>query len=258
MMLLSMPFHPPPPPYSYLPPTNTAPTSPLTGIIAILNLHAGYLGLIPHPDSGGGGALPINDKALHLLTFFALTVAFYWVVDTGRRRTLNLTLAVCTAGLGVGSELLQAFLPNGRTFDVLDVAANLVGSLAGVGLCTWYHKRMLERKRLRKYTAVPTGEGGDGEEGEEVDLELGEGPGIGGGRAEGEHEEGVTGAVVTGGGGGGGQRAVTLEEQVDNWDENAVDAWDEDDAGDVGVAAPAARKSGEVGIDPVPAKKRAD
>jgi hypothetical protein len=63
--------------------------------------------------------------------------------------------------------------------------------------------------------------------------------------------------VVTGGGGGG-QRAVTLEEQVDNWDENAVDAWDEDDAGDVGVAAPAARKSGEVGIDPVPAKKRAD
>jgi hypothetical protein len=193
-----------------------------------------------------------------VLTFFALTIAFYWVVDTGRRRTLNLTLAVCTAGLGVGSELLQAFLPNGRAFDVLDVVANLVGSLAGVGLCSWYHKRMLERKRLRKYTAVPTGEGGDdGGEGEE-DLELGEGPGIGGGRVSGEHDEGVTGAVVTGGGGGGGQRAATLEEQVDNWDENAVDAWDEDDAGDVGVAAPAARKCAEVGGDPVTAKKRAD
>jgi hypothetical protein len=43
-----------------------------------------------------------------------------------------------------------------------------------------------------------------------------------------------------------------LEEEVDNWDENAIDAWDEDeDAGDVGVAAPAGGKDHD-------AKKRAD
>jgi hypothetical protein len=187
---------------------------------------------------------------LHFLTFFALTVAFYWVIDTTRRRVFNLTLAGCTLGLGIGSEVLQAVLPNGRAFDFFDVVANLIGSLAGLGLCAWYHKRMLERKRLRKYTAVPTGEGADGDvvagEGE-GDLELGEGPGI---RRPEEHEEGVVSSSAAGG-----QRATTLEEEVDNWDENAVDAWDEDDAGDVGVsAAKDADASGDHGV----AKKRAD
>ncbi|KFY19693.1 hypothetical protein V491_04282, partial [Pseudogymnoascus sp. VKM F-3775] len=116
-------------------------------------------------------ALHINDKALHFLTFFLLTLCFYWILDTSRRRTLNLTLSVCTALLGVGSEFLQAILPNGRDFDAYDILANVVGSLAAVGLSTWYHKRMVERKRLRKnYSAVP-GEDGD------MDLELGEGSG---------------------------------------------------------------------------------
>ncbi|KAK4032274.1 hypothetical protein C8A01DRAFT_41291 [Parachaetomium inaequale] len=222
---------------------------PFAGVFALLLLLAAYAGLTPNTTT----AIPINDKALHLLTFLLLTVAFYWVVDTSRRRTTHLTLVVCTAGLGVGSEFLQAFLPNGRTFDFFDVIANLVGSLVGLAACSWYHKRMLERKRLRKYTAVPTGEGGA--QGEE-DLELGEGPGIGGGRvSDGEHEEGVSGGS-SGAGAGGGLRAATLEEEVDNWDENAVDAWDEDDAGDVGVSvsAPAAGKDVEAAGD----KKRAD
>lgn len=59
---------------------------------------------------------------------------------------------------------------------------------------------MLERKRKAKgYGAVP------GEE----DVELGE--------SSGEQETGVTG-----------NRPQTLEEEVDNWDENAQD-WDEED-----------------------------
>ena len=63
------------------------------------------------------------------------------------------------------SELLQAFLPNARQFDPLDIAANFVGSGTALGLCTVYHKRMLERKRRRKgYGAVP--------EGAEDDVEL--------------------------------------------------------------------------------------
>ena len=174
----------------------------------------------------------IDDKVLHTLTFFLLTVVFYWILDTNRRRTLNLTLIICTAGLGIGSEFLQYLIPNnGREFDLLDIVANLVGSLAGLGLCSWYHKRMLERKRTRKqYTAVP------GEEGAEEDLELGEGVGSG-------HEEGV--AEADGEAGTGGGRRMTLEQEVDNWDENAVDAWDEDDMGDVGVSAPGKGKDDE-------------
>ncbi|KAM3070031.1 hypothetical protein ACMFMG_003937 [Clarireedia jacksonii] len=148
----------------------------------------------------------VNDKVLHTVTFFILTVVFYWILDTTRRRTLNFTLIVCTGILGVGSEFLQAFLPNGRTFDFYDIVANLVGSLGGVALCSWYHLRMLERKRLAKtYHVVP----GD----DEQDLELGEGSG--------PQESGVTRT--------GGTAGRTLEQEVDNWDENAEDAWEEDE-----------------------------
>jgi hypothetical protein len=144
----------------------------------------------------------VDSKVLHFITFFALTIVFYWIVDTNRRRTLNMTLAVCTLALGVGSEFLQTFFPTGHDFDVWEIVANVAGSLAGLGLCTLYHKRMLERKRQRKtYHAVP------GEE--EGDVELGEG-----------HETGVT---------DGASRSRTLEEEVDNWDEHAVDDWDDGD-----------------------------
>jgi hypothetical protein len=65
---------------------------------------------------------------------------------------------------------------------------------------------MLERKRLSKsYSLVP------GETDEDIDVELGEG--IGGG-----HEGQESGIIPT----------QTLEQEVDNWDENAED-WEDDD-----------------------------
>ncbi|OAA49631.1 VanZ-like protein [Metarhizium rileyi] len=149
--------------------------------------------------------------------FFLLTAVFYWIVDTNRRRTLNMTLVVCTLCLGVGSEFLQSFLPNDRDFDLFDIVANIVGSLAGLGLCSWYHKRMLERKRQRKsYNPVP------GEDGE--DVELGQ-----------DQVSGIIDADQSGG--------RTLEEEVDNWDENASDDWDEEDG--LQTSAPPAGKSKE-------------
>ncbi|KAH9905960.1 VanZ domain protein [Xylariomycetidae sp. FL2044] len=182
---------------------------PFAGVFFLLCLLAGYAGLSSLQVSA-----VVNDKVLHLVTFFLLTVVFYWIVDTNRRRTLNLTIVVCTLGLGIGSEFLQGFLPNGREFDLYDIVANVVGSLAGLGLCSWYHLRMLERKRQRRqYNAVP------GED--ETDLELGEGLG--------HQEEGVTTSTTAGG------RGTTLEEEVDNWDENAVDNWDDDDGAEVEV-----------------------
>jgi hypothetical protein len=64
---------------------------------------------------------------------------------------------------------------------------------------------MLERKRLSKnYNLVP------GDMDEELDLELGEGVGA---RDSGQ-ETGITGQ--------------TLEQEVDNWDENGED-WEDDD-----------------------------
>lgn len=185
-----------------------ADTDSQTGVFFLLLLLAGYAGL----TSLQVGAY-VNDKVLHTFTFFLLTVVFYWIVDTNRRRTLHFTLVVCTLCLGVGSEFLQGFLPNGRDFDFYDIVANLVGSLAGLGLCSMYHKRMLERKRSRKsYTAVPDGVDDEG------DIELGEG-------IVGAQESGVMEASGAAGEGPS-SKTMSLEEQVDNWDENAPDDWD--------------------------------
>jgi hypothetical protein len=87
---------------------------------------------------------------------------------------------------------------NGREYDSLDIVANVVGSLLAVGLCVWYHKRMLERKRRAKSLNLSTGLD---------DVELGEGTS--------GQESGVVGAS-------------TLEDEVNNWDENAED-WDDDE-----------------------------
>lgn len=51
--------------------------------------------------------VPVNDKFLHFFTFFVLTLCFYWILETSRRRTVNFTLGVCTLVLGIGSEFVQ-------------------------------------------------------------------------------------------------------------------------------------------------------
>ncbi|KAK4697391.1 hypothetical protein P7C71_g684, partial [Lecanoromycetidae sp. Uapishka_2] len=133
---------------------------PFAGAFLVFLLGAAYLALssVQVPQ--------VNDKILHFITFFILTLTFYWILDTTRRRTLNLTLLIVTAGLGIGSEALQVLLQSDHPFDPLNIAANFIGSLLALGLCTLYHNRMLDRRRRARYGIVPQDiEGGD--------LELG-------------------------------------------------------------------------------------
>lgn len=128
-------------------------------------------------------------------------------MDTSRRRALHLTLLVCTLGLGLGSELLQSFLPNDRPFDPFDIVANGVGSLGAIGICGWYHRRMIDRRRKNRFGLM---------EGSPDDVELG----VGVGGDDSRESEGL-GPQESG--------VMTLEQEVDNWDENAVDNWDTED-----------------------------
>ncbi|KAH8692691.1 putative VanZ domain protein [Talaromyces proteolyticus] len=176
------------------------------GAFVLLLFLSGYMGLLPHSSLG---SIPTNlqpsDKFLHLVTFFLLSLVFYWIPDTSRRRALQISLLVCTLLLGVGSEILQAILPNGRIFDPFDIVANVVGSLGAIGLCGWYHRRMMERRRKARIGALT--DGGGAEDDIELGLSGNENHGIG------PQETGVT----------------SLEQEVDNWDENAVDSWDTED-----------------------------
>ena len=85
----------------------------------------------------------------------------------------------------------------------------MVGAIPGLLLSSWYHKRMLERRRAAKtYNAVP----GDDVD-EERDVELGDT-----GCAK-EQENGVVATPAS---------EPTVTEQLDTWDENAEE-WDDDE-----------------------------
>jgi flagellar biosynthesis protein FliP len=60
-------------------------------------------GFTPHPTSA------VNDKIQHFLIFFLLTLVFYWVVDTTKRRLLNMTI-IFSLAMDIGSEILQSFI----------------------------------------------------------------------------------------------------------------------------------------------------
>ena len=221
-------------------------TSRIAAAFLILFALSAFGGLLPHRSLPTPTApFAQSDKVLHFFTCFALTLTFYFIFDTSRRRVLHLTLVVCTFGVGVGSEVVQGLLPNDRTFDPLDVLANIVGSLAALGLAILYHRRSAERRRRAKYSVLE----GNVPEGEE-DVELGEGPGIRGvGESEPVQESGMNTV------------SKTVEEELDNWDENAEEeAWDEDDdatTGD-GAGAKITPASSSVGDEDVPKKVATD
>lgn len=180
---------------------------------------------------------------MHMLKL-STQLSFYWILETSRRRVIHLTLLTCTAGLCIGSEVIQALLPNGKDFDPFDILANVTGSACALALCSWYHKRMLERKRKSKHYDIVPGE--DGELGEgEADVELGEGPGPG----LGNQQSGVVPAAANGSTQAGAQKTDVTEE-LDQWDENAED-WEEE-------GAEAARTTAGLGAEEEPAKKRTD
>jgi hypothetical protein len=134
-----------------------------------------------------------------------------------------LTLAFCTAGLSIGSEILQGALPNNnRSFDPYDILANVAGSGIAVLLCSRYHKRMLERMRRRRREGLSDGD---------VELELGDEEE---GRRRRDEEEGglvyehhsqETGIVPA----AEAPPVTDVTDELDHWDENLEDDDDGED-----------------------------
>ncbi|KAK5108652.1 hypothetical protein LTR62_008143 [Meristemomyces frigidus] len=193
---------------------------PFAAAFVILLLGSAYLGL-SNPKIPQYGQ---SDKGLHFITFFLITLTFYWVLEIPRRRAIHLTLLLCTGTLSIGSEVVQALLPNGRVFDPFDILANVAGSALALTASSWYHKRMLERKRKNKHYDIVPGqdenEAMESGEGQERDVELGQ---VGG-----EQETGVVAVdpnAQAGGGAAKGDRTDVTGE-LDNWDENEED-WDD-------------------------------
>jgi len=125
---------------------------PVLGAFCLVSLVFAYL-LLSEGIPGGNG---VSDKVQHFLGCFIEVVLFYWILDTSRRRLLTYTLSFLFS-VSLFSEVLQAIIPNGRTFDILDVLANVAGGLLGVLVCILYHKRMLSRREGRNYNILQDG-----------------------------------------------------------------------------------------------------
>lgn len=97
---------------------------------------------------------------------------------------------------------------------------------------------MLERRRRARYGALADGEGA----GEDVELGV-----VGG---QGNDEESGLGPQETG--------VMSLEQEVDNWDENAVDNWDDEDGLDEHGHGTSDQKATAAPVGNGEGKKRSD
>jgi len=74
---------------------------PLSSRFELINLVDS--GFTPHPEN------IVHDKLQHFLVFFFLTLLFYWIVDTTKRRILNMTIFFSLI-VDIGSEILQTLI----------------------------------------------------------------------------------------------------------------------------------------------------
>lgn len=81
------------------------------------------------------------DKIVHLVLFFVL--GFLWMAALGMDLNKR-TAAVFITGLAfaVATELIQGILPVNREADSLDVLADLIGLVIGIGAYRSIHRRV--------------------------------------------------------------------------------------------------------------------
>ncbi len=89
------------------------------------------------PDVGPPPAIPFQDKIFHAVAFACLAGPGVLVLP---RRYLWFWVAHMVA-LGGGIELVQARGDEGRSGDVLDFAADVVGILVALGVGRWLRAR---------------------------------------------------------------------------------------------------------------------
>jgi VanZ family protein len=80
------------------------------------------------------------DKAVHVGIFGVLTVLFCWPfynssLPNKERLHYFIKIAIATSIWGLATEFIQQFFVPGRSFDLLDWAANSLGALIAFWFC---------------------------------------------------------------------------------------------------------------------------
>lgn len=103
-----------------------------------------YITLMPS-DKIGSHSIYQYDKAGHFLLFFGWTFLFGLLLISVKEVNANLFLIFLTgASFGIMIELMQAWLPFGRSADLYDAVADVLGALSATLLL------MMVRQRIPK------------------------------------------------------------------------------------------------------------
>lgn len=84
------------------------------------------------------------DKVIHVGIYFVFSVLlFYGIIKQGaslnKRQHISLITILIASLLGLSMEVLQYTGNAGRSFEMLDILANIIGSLLGVAAVSLIH-----------------------------------------------------------------------------------------------------------------------
>lgn len=101
---------------------------------------------MPGDDLPDGGLfdIPFFDKYVHFGMFFLLTFLFSWPFSKANTqiqtwKLMSIKIAVYAIVYGVAMEFVQKYFVKGRSFDVVDILFDSIGSAGGLlGIWKWF------------------------------------------------------------------------------------------------------------------------
>ncbi len=90
------------------------------------------LSLLPSNDLPELPLFPGADKIIHSCMYLGLTWLTCWSFQAESKRNQYYYIFLFSVSWGAIMELLQLFMHQGRSFELLDIFSNLVGTFAGL------------------------------------------------------------------------------------------------------------------------------
>ncbi len=94
------------------------------------------------------------DKLVHAIFFFILTIVWFLFFKSTRKKKIFVDAIsrsiILAAFLGVCIEIAQEFLTEDRTGDLMDIVADLFGTVIAIPTCYLYYNRYLKVKEITK------------------------------------------------------------------------------------------------------------
>jgi VanZ family protein len=106
---------------------------------------------LPHADFFN---IPYFDKYVHFAMFFLVTTLFCYpfiqsLYTESVVRAWFIKVTVYSVVYGIAMEFVQKYLVYGRSFDVIDIVFDTLGSVAGLLLMMKYHNKKIGPNRNR-------------------------------------------------------------------------------------------------------------